>query len=113
MRWASGNGLRELIQPITEWEAQTIVDFVRQHADKDCLIVHCDAGYSRSPAVALAAGDILGLVDETRRIREFAAQGVYQPNRTVYNRITEMAGLRAKRQEDLEAAFKDLPDENV
>lgn len=99
---------RRPILPITEHEAKEIVNFVRQHADKDCLIVHCDAGFSRSPAVALAACEILGLTDESRRLRELASKGIYQPNQTVFNRITEAAGLREKRQKDLEHVFGEI-----
>jgi len=97
--------ISKTILPITEHEAKQIVNFVHQHADKDCLIVHCDAGFSRSPAVALAACEILGLTDESRRLRELASKGIYQPNQTVFNRITEAAGLRKKRQQDLEHVF--------
>lgn len=40
--------------------AQAIVEFVRKNQDREELVVHCHAGYSRSAAVALFASELLG-----------------------------------------------------
>lgn len=46
----------------SEEHARTIWDFVRNHrAEVERIVVHCDAGMSRSPAVALAIAEKLGL----------------------------------------------------
>lgn len=88
---------------ITTAQAEAIVAFIREHANADQLVVHCDAGFSRSPAIALAAADILGL--EAEDLRDAIARRVFAPNSTVYLRLTEAAGLRKKRQEELNAVF--------
>jgi len=90
---------------INEGHAKEIVSWVRANADADTMIINCDAGFSRSPAMALAVADILGLPDEGRKLRELAARGVYAPNRTVYDYLVDAAGLRAQRQADLEEVF--------
>jgi predicted protein tyrosine phosphatase len=100
------NEQQRLIPPISDDEAIVVVNFIRKHcADVDTLVVHCDAGFSRSPAVALAAADILGLIDVGRELRDAVSQGVYQPNITVYQKIAGAAGLRDQRQADLDAVF--------
>lgn len=38
-----------------------IWDFLNRHADVDTIVVHCNAAVSRSPAVAMAVADCLGL----------------------------------------------------
>ena len=43
----------ETYPPITEEQGKIIFDFVMLHKDKDILCVHCDAGISRSAAVAI------------------------------------------------------------
>lgn len=93
--------------PIQEYHAKSIIEFVQKYKDADCLIVHCDAGYSRSPAIALAVCDILQLDEERTKLEDMVRRRLFAPNGTVYRRITEVAGLRGQRQADLEQAFAD------
>ena len=70
---------------ITQEHVQQILDFVKEHWDKiDGLLVHCDAGLSRSPAVAAAIAKIF--------IGEGEDQPYFQrywPNYLVYKMILE------------------------
>ena len=65
-----------------ETHAQLILSFVAAHPDAERLNVHCDAGYSRSPAIAAALSKILVGDD-----RYFFQR--YRPNMLVYRRILE------------------------
>lgn len=48
------------IHPITPDQAAKILDFVYQYKDKiKDIVLHCDAGMSRSPGVALALNKVL------------------------------------------------------
>lgn len=63
---------------VTEADAKAIWTFVREHAGHyDAVVVHCEQGMSRSPAVAAALAKGLGL-DARRFWRD------YQPNQFVY-----------------------------
>ena len=54
------------LKPMSENDAKRIVDAFAQYNDRvSQLIVHCDAGYSRSPAVAAALTKALGLDDSS------------------------------------------------
>ena len=66
--------------------ARQIWAFVLQHRENvERVLVHCDAGLSRSPAVAAAIAPALG-VDPS----DFT-QGRYQPNRLVLRVLSEAA----------------------
>jgi predicted protein tyrosine phosphatase len=68
--------------------AQRIWDCVAEHrASIERVIVHCDAGYSRSPAIAAALSLVLEGTDE-----EFFRR--YQPNRRVYRALINEAVAR-------------------
>lgn len=61
--------------------ARAILDFVTRHRDTiERIVVHCDAGLSRSPAVAAALAVCLGQSD-----REFFQR--YRPNMLVYRAL--------------------------
>lgn len=61
--------------------ARTILDFVAKHSD--CrVIVHCDAGRSRSPGVAAALAKIYNGDDS-----EFYRR--YTPNRRIFRKILD------------------------
>ncbi len=61
--------------------ARAILDFVTRHRDAiERIVVHCDAGISRSPAVAAALAVCLGESDE-----EFFRR--YRPNMLVYRTL--------------------------
>lgn len=96
--------------PIQEHHAKTIIAFLHKNKDANCLIVHCDAGYSRSPAIALAACDILELTEERAKLQDMVRRNLFAPNGTVYRRITEAAGLRGQKQAELEEVFSKLND---
>lgn len=83
--------LDQLLPGVTEDElfsaehAKQIWDFVAQHrAAIERVIVHCDAGYSRSPAVAAALSRVIEGTDD-----EFFRR--YQPNRRVYRALINEA----------------------
>lgn len=75
------------IVPMTVDHARQILQFARKHRGIETVVVHCEQGMSRSPAVAAALSTIYGL-DATKILRE------YQPNQYVYELL-----LRVHREE--------------
>lgn len=69
----------ELFQPS---QARQILAMVKEHPTAQRLIVHCDAGLSRSPAVAAALSKIL-VGNDDYFFRD------YHPNRRVYRMILD------------------------
>ena len=69
----------DLFQPS---QAKEILTFVDAHPTAERFIVHCDAGLSRSPAVAAALSKIL-YGDDSRFFRQ------YHPNMLVYRSILD------------------------
>jgi len=68
---------------MSEDDADAIWQFVCQHErDYRAILVHCEQGMSRSPAVAAALAERLG-IDGARFWRE------YQPNRFVYDLVRD------------------------
>lgn len=68
--------------------AALIWDFVTEHRPRiERVIVHCDAGYSRSPAVAAALARVFE-GDDSAFFRR------YQPNRRVYRALLDEAADR-------------------
>ena len=71
------------LKPMDEDDAVAIVDaFEKYWGTVDQIIVHCDAGYSRSPAVAAAIAKAMGKSDEV-----YFSSGEYCPNRHVYRTL--------------------------
>jgi len=62
--------------------ARQIVEAVRMHPEAEELLVHCDAGFSRSPAVAAALSKALTGDDKSFFRR-------YSPNMRVYRTLLE------------------------
>lgn len=58
---AVGSADYEAATSITEDEAAKVVEFVKKHADKKKLVIHCFAGMSRSRSMASAIADYLDL----------------------------------------------------
>jgi predicted protein tyrosine phosphatase len=52
---------RQDSRPLTVTEASAILDFVEHHRHQRRLVIHCDAGVSRSRSVAAAVAEHLGL----------------------------------------------------
>ncbi|MEI8194537.1 MAG: hypothetical protein WCI73_01370 [Phycisphaerae bacterium] len=76
------------IKMMTPEQASQIWTFVDQHMAKvGVIVVHCEQGMSRSPAVAAAISKSLGL-DESRFWSE------YQPNRHVYRSVLHAYAVR-------------------
>ncbi len=73
-----GTGIE--IQPFTEEQAQQIVEFINQYKHIDNIVVNCDAGYCRSPAIAAAISKTFNGNDEV-----FYKQ--YRPNHHVYRTL--------------------------
>lgn len=64
-------------------QARQICEFAQKHKnDVGAVVVHCEAGMSRSPAIAAALCKIMG--EEDRRF-----WNEYQPNLYVYNLVME------------------------
>ena len=68
---------------ISEDDAKTIAKFVRRHAEED-IIVHCDAGISRSAGVGAA-------IEKWRNNDDslYFDSGRYRPNMLVYRKVLE------------------------
>lgn len=76
------NDMAQYYTSITDKDAEEIVKFVTQWKDKvDKIIVHCDAGISRSSACCAAI--MKALTGNDRKIFENFR---YAPNMTVYNK---------------------------
>jgi len=76
--------------------AHRILDFVKVSWGRiQVLVVHCEAGASRSPAVAAALSRIYLGED-----RDFFRPGVYDPNYLVYHTLLNVARLRDEFQEE-------------
>ena len=74
--------------PMTSDDAAEILDAFARHRDRiERVIVHCDAGVSRSPAVAVALARIAGQDD-----RDLLAR--YRPNPHVLETMTREAARR-------------------
>jgi len=79
-------------------DARAIWRFVRRHEGQyGAIVVHCEQGMSRSPAVAAALAEGLGL-DASAFWRE------YQPNEYVYALVSRQSGGSALNQEGREDA---------
>jgi|GEM_PF-706025 len=93
------------IRLMTADDAQAIWGFVLKHrADIRAIVVHCEAGMSRSPAVAAALCRALG--DDDRRFFQD-----YVPNRHVYRLILRAAagGKRDAAQGGPDASHRNHP----
>ena len=74
---------------MSENDARRIVDtFLHYSNTVSQIIVHCDAGYSRSPAVAAALTKALGESDD-----QYFGHG-YCPNMHVYNNVLKELASR-------------------
>ena len=70
-------------RPITPTQADQICAFVRKHeAAVGAVVVHCEQGMSRSPAVAAAISDALGL--DARQFWQ-----LHTPNAYVYQTVAD------------------------
>lgn len=97
------------LHAITEDQARAIVTFAERMRDQGChhMVVHCQAGFSRSPAVAMALAEHLDLKEEFLSLQQRASQGHFAPNPTVLQRIREVTGARDRYQQDLEELFSE------
>lgn len=69
--------------PITEQQARKIAKFVMRYKDSvEQIIVHCDAGISRSAGVAAAIAKYLNGSDD-----DFFVRSPYTPNMTCYHKV--------------------------
>ena len=72
---------------ITEEDAEEILDFVEEYADRPVqIIVHCYAGQSRSAGVAVALMELFGLDSS-----EIFDDWHYRPNKRCYEMVMEAA----------------------
>lgn len=77
-----------------EYKAPTLNDFngLKQFIDENItaveqILVHCGAGYSRSPGLALAICEYLGIDNDIRNNKD------YYPNLLVYNLAKKELGI--------------------
>lgn len=70
--------------PITEQQARKIARFVMRYKDSrvEQIVVHCDAGISRSAGVAAAIAKYLNGNDD-----DFFIRSPYHPNMTCYSKV--------------------------
>ena len=79
---------------MTREHAERILEFVARHQDQvDTIVVHCEQGMSRSPAVAAALCSQLG-ENSDRFLQE------YQPNEYVYALMLSVAPNRGPTGDD-------------
>lgn len=73
--------------PPTKDHMRQIIEFAdKVRPEVDLLVVHCDAGVSRSSAVAMALCEKFELVDELRQLNENRR---YRPNHTIRAMLRE------------------------
>jgi len=76
------------VQPFTQQHAEQIVAFLKAHSGIKHIAVNCDAGSSRSPAIAAAIS-----YHFTGKCEEFYTR--YRPNRHVVRLLTNRIGYEA------------------
>jgi predicted protein tyrosine phosphatase len=95
--------------PMNDKHASLIVEFAdRIWNQVDLLVVHCDAGVCRSPAVGLALCEKYGLVEEARAIQDSPK---FRPNLYVRDLIRKQYMPSDEERERLYAKL--FPEENV
>lgn len=70
---------------MSDEDAKNILDFVFKHKDVENIVVHCDAGISRSAGVAAALSKIFNKDD----MEYFSPETIYSPNMCCYNEILD------------------------
>lgn len=94
----------------TEKHAQQIVNFFDKWKDQvDVVVVHCDAGISRSSAVAIALAEYSNSTEELERM---TTHNAYWPNPLVWRTIRKVTGWTADQQETYEELFKFVDEVN-
>lgn len=87
-----------------EEQAETVLDFVFERLERiDAVVCQCDAGISRSAALAAALSRIL-TGDDAYYFRQ------YQPNRLVYDTLLEVHRNRSRRTVFFSDGLNDNPD---
>ena len=80
-----------MVYPMSERQAQTIVDFVDRNLDKKGWILHCTMGISRSGAVGAYIAERLGIPFET--IKRWNPRII--PNAYILNKLRTAKGWTA------------------
>lgn len=102
------NALRMTI--FDETHACQILEFYRaHHRDCDAIVVHCDAGISRSSAVAISLAEFGEHTDELERM---TTGHTYWPNPHVWSTIRHTYGWDTQRQNEFEELFNFLEEVN-
>lgn len=70
----------------TDLQAYQLFSFVKQHKRADSFVIHCGAGVSRSPAIAIGVAIYLGDTDLAKRIMN---SNRYSPNQHVLDVINK------------------------
>lgn len=82
--------------PITRQQARKIARFVMRYKDSvEQIVVHCDAGISRSAGVAAAIAKYLNGNDD-----DFFVRSPYRPNMTCYSEVLFSLYLAEMEEED-------------
>ncbi len=73
--------------PISTYQAELIINFLKKHINEiNTLVIHCDEGISRSPAVAYVIAKYF--LKDNNLAKEI--QEKFFPNKTVINKLTEL-----------------------
>jgi predicted protein tyrosine phosphatase len=73
------------VRPISDEDADKIVQFAQHYSDVDTFVVHCDAGISRSSGVMLALCETL--FEQMDCAHDIMESGRFMPNATVIREI--------------------------
>ena len=93
-----------------EHHGKLILDFYAHWKDHvDVIVVHCDAGISRSSAVAISLAEYGNHQDELDRM---TSGHEYWPNPHVWTTIRHLTGWDKQRQDDFEELFKFVEEVN-
>ena len=75
---------------ISKTQAKSIVRYISDnHPDVDMIVVHCEAGISRSAAVAAVMSELLEGHDSFSEVRDNFGDLLYFPNKLVMSRLRE------------------------
>jgi predicted protein tyrosine phosphatase len=94
-----------------EQHAKQVVEFFHQWKDKvDLFVVHCDAGISRSSAIAISLAEYGNYAEELERMTGLSPNGTdshdYWPNPLVWSTIRHITGWDTARQHEFEELFQ-------
>lgn len=97
------------IRLFTKNDAKRVLNFFQKNRNIDSLIIHCFAGISRSPAIALGLSWFLKDHSLEKSIIE---SGKYIPNQRVMRILAEMLGVYEEKKEFIENYTPEINNED-